>query len=191
MAKGQYQPLKNQKHNAINNKREVGDNRDEKKSGECNSTKEFDAISKDTRNNVWVDKPLNIKTYGYNINLCPTIIELPNSEKIMVKKNYGFDKAFNIFDEIDNKQNSLGLTRILIKNAFLECLKIIENKLSDMFCTPTIATKVNDVIVDERTRITTKLIFSCHWKNLVPFCLQNKKPENVFLTLTVNYREIE
>ena len=43
---------------------------------------------------------------------------------------------------------------------------------------------------DERALITTTLIFSCHWKTLVPFCLQKKRPENVFLTLIVNYRKI-
>ena len=38
--------------------------------------------------------------------------------------------------------------------------------------------------------ITTALTSSCHWKTLAPFCLQKKKPEKVFLTLTVNYRKI-
>ena len=31
---------------------------------------------------------------------------------------------------------------------------------------------------------------SCHWKTLVPFCLQKKRPENTLLTLTVIYRKI-
>ena len=30
----------------------------------------------------------------------------------------------------------------------------------------------------------------CHCKTLVPFCLQKKRPENAFLTLTVNYPKI-
>ena len=38
--------------------------------------------------------------------------------------------------------------------------------------------------------ITTTLTSSCHWKTLVPFCLRNKIPENVFVTLTSNYRKI-
>ena len=38
--------------------------------------------------------------------------------------------------------------------------------------------------------MTTKLISSCHWKTLVLFCLRNKRPENAFLTLLVNYRKI-
>ena len=31
---------------------------------------------------------------------------------------------------------------------------------------------------------------SCHWKILVPFCLQKKRTENAFLTLIVNYCKI-
>ena len=38
--------------------------------------------------------------------------------------------------------------------------------------------------------IATTLISSCHLKTLVPFCLQKKRPENEFLTLTANYRKI-
>ena len=37
--------------------------------------------------------------------------------------------------------------------------------------------------------ITTTLTSSCHWKALVPFCLQKKRPEKAFLTLTVDYRK--
>ena len=37
--------------------------------------------------------------------------------------------------------------------------------------------------------ITTTLISYCHWKSLVLFCLQKKRHENVFLTLTVNYQK--
>ena len=44
--------------------------------------------------------------------------------------------------------------------------------------------------VDERALITTTLISSCHWKTLIPFCLQKKRPENPFLTLIVNYCKI-
>ena len=50
--------------------------------------------------------------------------------------------------------------------------------------------KLRQAFVDERAMITTTLISSCHWKTLVPFCLQKKRPENAFLTLTVNYRKI-
>ena len=43
--------------------------------------------------------------------------------------------------------------------------------------------------VDERALITTLISF-CHWKTLVPFCLQKKRPENAFLTLIMNYHRI-
>ena len=38
--------------------------------------------------------------------------------------------------------------------------------------------------------IKTTLMPFCHWKTLVPFCLQKERPENALLTLTVNYRKI-
>ena len=44
--------------------------------------------------------------------------------------------------------------------------------------------------VDKRTMITTALTSSCHWKTLVPFCLQKRRPEKAFLTLIVNYCKI-
>ena len=44
--------------------------------------------------------------------------------------------------------------------------------------------------VDKRTIITTALTSSCHWKTLVPFCLQKRRPEKAFLTLIVNYCKI-
>ena len=44
--------------------------------------------------------------------------------------------------------------------------------------------------VDKRAIITTALTSSCHGKTLVPFCLRKERPENAFLTLTVNYRKI-
>ena len=44
--------------------------------------------------------------------------------------------------------------------------------------------------VDARAPLTTTLLSSCHWKTLVPFFLRKKRPEKVFLTLTVNYRKI-
>ena len=50
--------------------------------------------------------------------------------------------------------------------------------------------KLRHGFVDERALITTTLISSCHWKTLVPFCLQKKRSENTFLTLVVNYGKI-
>ena len=40
--------------------------------------------------------------------------------------------------------------------------------------------KMRHGFVDERPLITTALITICHWKNLVPFCLRKKRPENAF-----------
>ena len=51
--------------------------------------------------------------------------------------------------------------------------------------------KLRYSFIDERTLITTTLISSCHWKTLIPFCLQKKRPENPFLTLIVNYHKFE
>ena len=50
--------------------------------------------------------------------------------------------------------------------------------------------KLRQAFVDKRVMITTALTSFCHRKTLVPFCLQNKSPENPFLILTVNYRKI-
>ena len=44
-------------------------------------------------------------------------------------------------------------------------------------------------MVHERALMTTTLISSCHWKNLVYFCLRKKRSEKAFLTLIVNYRK--
>ena len=50
--------------------------------------------------------------------------------------------------------------------------------------------KLRHSFVDERALITTPLISTRHWKILVAFCLWKKRPENVFLTLIVNYHNI-
>ena len=50
--------------------------------------------------------------------------------------------------------------------------------------------KMRHGFINERVLITTTLISSCHWKTLVTFCLRKKIPENVLLTLIVNYRKI-
>ena len=50
--------------------------------------------------------------------------------------------------------------------------------------------KMRHDFVDERAMITTTLISYCRWKTLVPFCLRKERPENAFLTLTVNYHKI-
>ena len=50
--------------------------------------------------------------------------------------------------------------------------------------------KLRERFVDERALITTTLIYSCHCKTLVPFCLRKQRPENKLLTLIVNYHKI-
>ena len=50
--------------------------------------------------------------------------------------------------------------------------------------------KLRHCFLDERALITTTLISCCHWETLVPFYLRKKRPENSFLTLTVNYPKI-
>ena len=70
----------------------------------------------------------------------------------MFKKEYGFDGTFNIFNEIDNKRNKLtkynlrapNNNKIDRKHVILEYFKIIENKVIDIFSTPTIIIKINN-----------------------------------------------
>ena len=52
--------------------------------------------------------------------------------------------------------------------------------------------KLKHGFVDERVMITTTLISSssCHYKVLAPFCLQQKRAKNAFLTLAVNYHKV-
>ena len=47
--------------------------------------------------------------------------------------------------------------------------------------------KLRHGFVDERAMTAATFISLCHWKTVIPFCLQKKRPENAFLTLTVNY----
>ena len=50
--------------------------------------------------------------------------------------------------------------------------------------------KLRHGFVDERALISTTLVSSSHWKTRVPFSLRNKRPENAFLTLIINYFKI-
>ena len=67
------------------------------------------------------------------------------------KKEYEYDEAFNIFDEIDNNHHKLSQyscrnsNMINKKNEMLVYLKITEWKLIDMFTTSSIIRKINDV----------------------------------------------
>ena len=65
----------------------------------------FDSILKDVKNNGKTIKSIRVKSRGNDVNLCLLIIKLLNTEKEMLKKDYGFDGAFNFFDKIDNKRN--------------------------------------------------------------------------------------
>ena len=42
--------------------------------------------------------------------------------------------------------------------------------------------KLRHCFVDEGAMIKTALMSSCHWKTVVPFCLQKKRSENALLT---------
>ena len=61
--------------------------------------------------------------------------------------------------------------------------------IMNVFPTIRISKKLRHGFVDERALISP-LISSCHWKTLVPFCLQKKSSENAFLTLKVSYHKI-
>ena len=50
--------------------------------------------------------------------------------------------------------------------------------------------KVRHRFVDENALMTVTIISSCHWETLLPFCSRNKRSENVFLALIVNYHKI-
>ena len=90
------------------------------------------------KNNGNFTKLISIKSHGKNINLHPLIIKSLNAVKTVLKKDYGFDEAFNIFVEIDNKCNKLNkykarlLIRLIQKNAILRYLRIMEDELTDM-----------------------------------------------------------
>ena len=71
----------------------------------------------------------------------------------------------SLWFEVDFRDKINVSTNILAKNQFFK-------KLTHFF-------------VDERALITMTLISFCHWKFLVPFCLQKKRPENAFLTLII------
>ena len=110
--------------------------------------KKFDAMLNDIKNDGKTTKSLIIRT-GDNINsLQPLIIKLLNARKTVLEKDYGFDKVFNIFDEIDNSyklqiHNPRTPTMINRKNEMLEYLEIIRLRLIDMLYTPSHIKKMN------------------------------------------------
>ena len=58
---------------------------------------EFDAILKDVKNNWMTTNSISVKICGSNINLWLLIIKLLNTATTMLKKEFEFDEAFNIF----------------------------------------------------------------------------------------------
>ena len=125
--------------------------------------KMFDAIFEKIKNNVQVDGLLNMKSCASRINLRPLKIKLLSIEKAMVRRNYGFDETFNIFDEIDNKRNKLNEyeprsdNNINNKNPTPEYLKVRENNLIDTFSASSISKK--------EAMSTTKTMWIKHQKN--------------------------
>ena len=111
---------------------------EEDKSDNSQTVHKFDTILKDIKNNGRTTKPLFIITLDSNTNLYSLIIKSINARKVMLKKDYGLDKIFNIFDEIDvsrykhHMYNPRTSNMINRKNEMLEYLKIIELKLIDM-----------------------------------------------------------
>ena len=115
------------------------DNREENKRGESNIAKEFDAITQDIKNNGRTTKSISAESHGSNINLHSLILKLLNAEKRYSKKDYGFDEAFNIFDKIDHRSKKTyeykprSSNEINTNNVMLEYMRIMEDKLIDMF----------------------------------------------------------
>ena len=124
------------------------DERGEEDKREEEVVKKFDAMLNDIKNDGKTTKSLIIRT-GDNINsLQPLIIKLLNARKTVLEKDYGFDKVFNIFDEIDNSyklqiHNPRTSTMINRKNEMLEYLEIIRLRLIDMLYTPSLIKKIN------------------------------------------------
>ena len=80
---------------------------DQDKCSESNITQNFDALLKDIRNNGRIAKWINVESRGININLHLPIIKLLNAEETVLKKDYGFDKVCNIFNDVCNKHSKL------------------------------------------------------------------------------------
>ena len=124
------------------------DERGEEDKREEEVVKKFDAMLNDIKNDGKTTKSLIIRT-GDNINsLQPLIIKLLNARKTVLEKDYGFDKVFNIFDEIDNSyklqiHNPRTSTMINRKNEMLKYLEIIRLRLIDMLYTPSLIKKIN------------------------------------------------
>ena len=112
------------------------DNREENTRGESNIAKEFDAVTQDIKNNGRTTKSISVESHGSNINLHSLILKL---QKTILKKDYGFDEAFNIFDEIDHRSKKTyeykpsSSNEINTNNVMLEYMRVMEDTLIDMF----------------------------------------------------------
>ena len=113
--------------------------------------KRFDAILKDIKISRKTTESISVKSRGKNIKIHPLIIKLLNAKKPVLKKDYSFDELFNIFDVIDINCNNLNeyklrsTNMIKRKNEMLEYLRIMEDKLIDMFSVSNIARKIDNV----------------------------------------------
>ena len=113
--------------------------------------KRFDAILKDIKISRKTTESISVKSRGKSIKIHPLIIKLLNTKKPVLKKDYSFDEVFNIFDEIDINCNNLNeyklrsTNMIKRKNEMLEYLRIMEDKLIDMFSVSNIARKIDNV----------------------------------------------
>ena len=101
IAKDQYKLLRDQENNVIGNNREDGDNREEDISDDSSIAKTFAIILDDIKNDKNTNKSLSVKSRGKNINLYIVVITFINAKIAVLKGDYGFDEAFNIFDEIE------------------------------------------------------------------------------------------
>ena len=107
IAQVQYKLLRDQENNVIDNNKEDGDNREEDISDDSSVAKTFAIMLDDIKNNKNTNKSLSVKNGGKNINLHTVVITFINAKTAVLKGDYGFDEAFNIFDEIENNCSNL------------------------------------------------------------------------------------
>ena len=114
------------------------DNREEDKSGDSYITEGFDRIIQDRKNNGRTTKSLSVGSRGRKTDLHSLIIKLLNAEKAILKNDYGFYEAFNIFDKIDKckkvyEYKPSSSNEISTKNVILKYFRNMKGKLIDMF----------------------------------------------------------
>ena len=107
IAQVQYKLLRDQENNVIDNNKEDGDNREEDIDDDSSVAKTFAIMLDDIKNNKNTNKSLSVKNGGKDINLHTVVITFRNAKTAVLKGDYGFDEAFNIFDEIENNCSNL------------------------------------------------------------------------------------